>query len=150
MIILDIDGCVSDNRGFASFQEWREAIPIMKPNQPIIDLMTPSLANIMFVTGRGNEVRRLTIDWFHIHWPLAIERSMGFRFRPTNDLRPSDEIKSEILDDLKREGYPLPLLAIDDDARNIAMFQLRGISTMQHHMPGALGDYIIAGPGDKL
>ena len=137
MIIVDIDGCVLDNRRLPTYREWLTKIPVLKPNQPFIDMMTPVLPNCIFVTGRGEEVRQLTMDWFHVHWPEAIEKSMGFRFRPAKDRRPSEEVKSEILDMLDITGYPKPTIAIDDVKANIEMFQSRGIITMHHLLPGA-------------
>jgi hypothetical protein len=138
MIILDIDGCVLDNRRLPSYKEWLAAIPTLEPNQPLIDMMTPNLANVMFVTGRGEEVRQLTMDWFHVHWPEAIERSMGFRFRPANSYLPSEVVKLQILKDLEKAGYPKPTIAIDDVKANIEMFQSMGIITMHHLLPGAV------------
>ncbi len=137
MIILDIDGCVLDNRRLPTYREWLAAIPTMEPNQPLIDMMTPILGDVMFVTGRGEEVRQQTVDWFQVHWPLAIERSMGFRFRPANDWRPSEIVKLEIVEQLAAAGYPKPTIAIDDVKANIEMFQSLGIITMHHLLPGA-------------
>ena len=108
-------------------------------------MMTPVLSNVMFVTGRGEEVRQLTIDWFHVHWPRALEKSMGFRFRPANDRRPSEIVKREIIKQLATAGYPAPTIAIDDHEGNIKMFQSLGIITMQHRLPGASYKDLITG-----
>lgn len=137
MLIVDIDGCVLDNRRLPTYKEWLAKIPYLEPNQPFIDMITPVLKDVMFVTGRGEEVRQLTIDWFQVHWPLAIEKSMGFRFRPANDKRPSEEVKHQILLELEAAGYPKPTIAIDDVKANIDMFQSMGIITMHHLLPGA-------------
>jgi hypothetical protein len=137
MIILDIDGCVLDNRRLPTYKEWLAAIPSLRPNQPLIDMMTPSLPSVMFVTGRSEDVRELTMDWFHVYWPEAIERSMGFQFRPLGDKRASEYVKEDALARLAMQGYPKPTLAIDDVPANIAMFERHGLITMHHRLPGA-------------
>ncbi len=146
MIICDIDGVVCDNRVVRSFAEWEKLMRSLEPNTAFIKLLTPSLKDVMFVTARSERYRERTMAWFQIHWPLAIDRSMGFHFRPEGDFSSSDEVKLEILKGLSNAGYPMPTLAIDDITDNIAMFQNLGIPTMQHLMPGAFGSHDPATP----
>ncbi len=146
MIIVDIDGVVTDNRGITSFKQWERLFPIMEPNQALIELITPNLKHVMFVTGRSEQYRDSTMAWFQVHWPEAIEKSMGFQFRPSDDYRDSSLVKSDLLDRLKEAGYPLPTLAIDDVDSNIEMYRARGIPTMQHLLPDGVNRTDLASP----
>ena len=139
MIIVDIDGVVVDNRDCKSFKEWEDKFETMPPNDALIELLTPNLNRVAFVTARNTRYRERTLAWFQIHWPLAIEKGFGFWFRSALDYRPSPVVKSHLLDGMAVAGYPPPTLAIDDQDVNIEMFRARGIPTMQHLMPGASG-----------
>ena len=54
--------------------------------------------------------------------------------REENDYRPSSEVKKDIIE---REILPnyIPVIAIDDDIRNIQMYNDLGILTLQVKLP---------------
>ena len=131
MILVDIDGCVINYQPSTSYLDWLGKLDQGRPNHDLIDLLEPHINHAMFVTSRNETLRDETMNWFHTHWPAAIERSMGFRFREPNDTRPSQDVKRDLVDEIARQGYPKPTLAVDDKLDNIRMFQSLGIPTIQ-------------------
>ena len=64
----------------------------------------------------------ITLKWLHEHevrWDLLIMRASG-------DYRRSTQMKQEAVDQLRTRGYE-PVLAIEDDPRNVKMFENNGI-----------------------
>ena len=138
MIICDIDGVVCDNTKVATFDDWERTFDTMEPNSGLIKLLSPVLGDVMFVTGRSEKYRERTMAWFQVHWPEAIERSMGFQFRPLDQgSTSSDDLKRAAVKRLKAAGYPEPTLAIDDVGSNCRTYRDMGIPSMQHLVPMA-------------
>ncbi len=132
MIIVDIDGVITNNSGIEDFETWERKFPTMLPNKEVITLLDPLVETLVFVTGRSEKYKLDTLDWFRRFWPRAITKSHGFWFREKDEGHlDSSVVKSRILDDLVELGLPTPILAIDDIENNITMFKSRGITTLR-------------------
>jgi hypothetical protein len=81
---------------------------------------------IVLLTARPTKTRKDTIEWLRRHrvrWDLLVMRA-------TRDFRPSPEAKLEAVRALRAVGFDLRL-ALDDDARNAAMFRSEGIPCVE-------------------
>lgn len=82
----------------------------------------------MLLTARPRRVEATTLDWlarWGIRWDLLV-------MRPDRDLRPSPVSKREAVVALRGVGFDLRL-AIDDDPRNVAMFEEEGVPCLYVH-----------------
>ncbi len=142
--IMDIDGVYTDAR------EWEKVIPkentregwdyygskvnLSKPNKEIINIAKglQKLLPIIFITSREDRGSMREFTEHEIRTYSDGEINIGTHnklfMRKNNDLRSSAEVKQELLDEVKKQGYK-PVLAIDDSKENIDMFEENGIAT---------------------
>ena len=81
--------------------------------------------NIVILTARPVSIHRETLDWLeaqNISWDALIMRS-------EEDPMPSSEMKRLALNQIREAGF-LPVLALDDDPRNIDMYKEEQIPTI--------------------
>lgn len=133
-IIVDLDGTLCDcehRRHFIEKKDWKsfyESARVDKASQNVLNfvkLMTPS-HTILFVTGRPDEYRGLTEDWFEKHF---IDR--GFLFmRKTGDFRKDCIVKQEIYENEIKPNFNV-VLCIDDRKQVVDMWRSLGLECWQ-------------------
>lgn len=90
-------------------------------------LLDDSLHRVL-LTARPTTIQALTVDWLGRHslrWDLLVMRRGG-------DFSPSPDAKRSAVEDLRAHGFD-PLLAFDDDRRNVDMFHAEGIPCIYIH-----------------
>lgn len=140
-IIFDIDGTLANNKHRVHWLEgekkdWDKFYSEMDkdtPNKPIVMIFISLLMNIkpsykiICVSGRPEKYKHLTLKWF--------EEKIGFApnelyMRPDGDHRPDYQVKQEILDALKADGYEI-LFTVDDRKQVVDMWRRNGITCLQ-------------------
>ena len=143
--IFDIDGTLADAshrihhikkcpKDWDSFFEWmindRPFPHILKLAHTLHDAAElegdPCL---LFVSGRPERYRTMTIDWL-LSVGLLTDGRMRLYMRPDGDRRDDDIIKYEILQQLKDKGYE-PIMAFDDRDRIVKMWRANGVPCLQ-------------------
>lgn len=137
-VIVDIDGVVSDARARQHFLErrpkdWRSFFdaagedPLIVELAVLLRLLDPVL-RIVLLTGRPERVQGLTIAWLdrnRVRWDALAMRDGG-------NYGASTEFKRGVLHRLRAAGFE-PVLALDDDDRNVAMFRAEAVPTIHIH-----------------
>jgi hypothetical protein len=137
-VIFDIDGVLADathrqhlvNRGRNNWNAFFDACgadALIKPVAQMADLLDPSLT-IVLLTARPASVADLTITWLQKHrvrWDLLVMRDYG-------DYQLARDFKDYALHELRTFGFTVDL-AIEDDERNVAMFEQRGVPCLFHY-----------------
>ncbi|MEW6154816.1 MAG: hypothetical protein AB1673_12605 [Actinomycetota bacterium] len=138
-VVFDMDGVLSDATGRQHFlagpgrKDWNaffEACgddPVVEEVARLVELIDPAVT-VVLLTGRPVRVRRPTLEWLDRHklpWDLLV-------MRPYGDYGASLEFKRRTVTDLRELGFD-PRLAIEDDARNQAMFRDEGVPCIYLH-----------------
>jgi beta-phosphoglucomutase-like phosphatase (HAD superfamily) len=137
-VVVDLDGVLSDvtprlhhvtTRGRA--KDW-DAFFAAVPDDPLVEelhrlleLLDPDLA-VVVVSGRPARTRADTLAWlerYAVRWDLLV-------LRADSDRRPAPEMKREALGALQALDFDIRL-AVEDDARNAAMFRRAGVPCVQ-------------------
>lgn len=138
-VLFDLDGTLADGDHRLHHikkepKDWRayfaacggdETIPHMIE---LLEALDP-VFKVFIVSGRSDEVRSETMAWLRKHtdvfWPEddVIMRKAG-------DHRPDDEIKIEMLAEIRARGYE-PLFAIDDRSRVVVAWRAAGVPCLQ-------------------
>ena len=135
--VFDIDGTLANinhRRHYVQYhpKNWtafNRSMHLDTPNHDIIwllDLMRSNGSTILIASGRGEEQRDVTQAWLaahHVHYTRLY-------MRPAKDYRRDDIIKSEILDQMRADGFD-PTMAIDDRDQVVAMWRTRGLRCLQ-------------------
>ena len=138
IVVVDVDGVISD----ASHRQWyldgphkdwkgffeasSEDVPLLA-GLGLVDLFDERLG-IVLLTARPSSVLPKTVDWLlanEVRWDLLVMRREG-------DGRLSPKFKLAAVEGLRAYGFD-PLLALDDDVRNIEMFEQAGITPVYLH-----------------
>mgnify|MGYP001611034553 CR=1 FL=1 len=136
--IVDIDGVLSDAAGRQHFIEapqadWRAFFdacgddPLIEEVVRLLGLLDEELA-IVLLTARPSRVHHLTEAWllrYGIRWDVLIMRDFG-------DYLVARDFKQDAVRDLRRAGFD-PVIAFEDDRRNVEMFRAEGIPTIYIH-----------------
>ena len=83
---------------------------------------------VALVTARPARLAPTTLAWLDRHevqWDLIAMRT-------DDDHRTSSDTKRDLLVDLRVAGYQ-PVLALDDDVSNLAMYRSEGVATVYVH-----------------
>ena len=135
-ILVDLDGTLSDVSGRLhhierSPKDWDAFFaacvddPLIDQIARLLELLDPELV-VVLLTARPTKTRKDTIQWLRRHrvrWDLLVMRA-------NRDFRPSPEAKLDAVRALRAVGFDLRL-ALDDDARNAAMFRSEGIPCVE-------------------
>ena len=139
-IICDIDGTLADLEHRRKFVEttpknWDKFFEpervkqdkLIEPVRSVIQSLQRDNA-IIFVSGRREDLRSVTIDWLRKHglWmhPFIL------RMRKMDDRRADTLVKQEILAELQEDGWK-PWLAVDDRNSVVAMWREQGLTCLQ-------------------
>lgn len=137
-IICDLDGtlCNADHRRHfveqkpKNFKAFYEAAKNDEPNQWCVDIlegMDHLLYSVVFVTGRPEEYRQLTINWLETY--IGDKTSYHLAMRKTGDYRQDYIVKQEIYDEYLKD---LDILfCIDDRQQVVNMWRRNGLVCLQ-------------------
>lgn len=137
-VVVDLDGTLSDAAGRQHFldrspKDWRGFFqacgddPVLAHVARLVECLDPELL-VIILTARPVWVRDATMAWltrFDVRWDLLVMREEG-------DYRSSPDAKREAVSALQRFGFALRL-AVDDDPRNVQMFEREGIPCLYVH-----------------
>lgn len=137
-VVVDVDGVLSDAARRQHYLErpradWRAFFDacgddeVIDETRVLLDLLDPAL-RVVLLTARPQRVHPLTEAWlqrYAIRWDLLV-------MRPDGSFVSSPVYKAAALDGIVGHGFQVRL-GIEDDPRNVAMFQQRGIPCLYHH-----------------
>jgi hypothetical protein len=137
--LFDIDGTVADlshrlHHIQGEKKDWPAFFADCHGDAPIphIIKLAHDLAletDIVFVSGRSDQVREQTLAWLQTHFGDLIH-SPGIYMRREGDHRPDNLVKAELLDRILKDGYE-PIMAFDDRDQVVKMWRERGIPCAQ-------------------
>ena len=136
--LIDVDGVIADGEhrqhflsgGKKNWQGFFKAAPDDPPLLPgvtLLDLIDEATL-VVLLTARPESIHDETITWlreYDIRWDLLIMRGR-------RDHGPSPEMKRLAVEELRYAGFE-PVWAIDDDRRNITMYEEEGIPALYVH-----------------
>jgi phosphoglycolate phosphatase-like HAD superfamily hydrolase len=137
-VVFDVDGVLSDasgrqhylsgySRDWDGFFEAAGADPLIEEVARLLELLEPSLA-VILLTARPARIREITVAWlehFGLRYDLLVMRSGG-------DFLRAVEFKRRETRALKEYGFELRL-ALEDDRRNLEMFESEGVPCLYVH-----------------
>lgn len=137
-VIIDVDGVISDGEHRQHFLSGKQkkwgaffaASPGDAPLLPaitLLDLVDLETA-VVLLTARPETIHDETVAWlneFDVRWDLLVMRSR-------RDHGHSPDIKRLAVEELRAAGFEL-VLALDDDRRNISMFEEEDIPALYVH-----------------
>ncbi|TAN29010.1 MAG: hypothetical protein EPN30_02755 [Actinomycetota bacterium] len=138
-VLCDLDGVLSDaawRQHFiekGEYKDWDSFFencgddPFLEEVATVLSLLEKDLM-VILLTGRPSSVKRQTVSWlknYPLRWDLLIMRNHG-------DYSAAKEFKSESVDEIRRRGIE-PVLAFEDDRRNVDMFKAKGIPCVYIH-----------------
>lgn len=136
--LFDIDGTlalIDHRRRFLvgknpDWKSFNDAMGSDSPNRQVVGLYNALWESgkykLILVSGRGEEHRKLTETW--LTWnEIPYERLI---MRPENDFRSDVEIKQEILNLLRSEGYDISFV-VDDRNSVVEMWRNNGVTCFQ-------------------
>lgn len=137
-LCVDIDGVLADatHRQHLLESRWRDWDSfflaagddgLLAQQAVLLDTIAPDHV-IALVTARPSWIAELTRDWLETHqirWDLLVMRS-------DTDFRRSSAMKSAAVEQLRANDLE-PVLAFDDDARNVAAYAGLGIPCVYIH-----------------
>ncbi len=138
MVIFDIDGVLADASARQHFlkgvrPDWNAFFerchedPLIEEAARLLHVIDGRYP-IVLLTGRPISVMDLTISWlgrYQLRWDLLILRDYG-------DYAAARDFKARETARLREAGL-VPVLAFEDDARNVEMFQANGIPCVYVH-----------------
>ena len=136
--MFDIDGVLSDaasrqhyleggRRDWPAFFEACGDDPLIEEVARLLELLEPDL-RIVLLTGRPIRVQPQTLAWlerYELRWDVLIMRDFG-------DYSAAREFKEWTVEELRQAGLD-PVLAFEDDRRNLEMFRARGVPCVYIH-----------------
>ena len=133
-VIFDVDGTLCDVRpvrhyldsGKRNFHRFHSSSLFCRPNWGVLqaNMLLPRTLAAIVVTARENRYHRVTHDWLH-KWNIRHER---LYMRNWGDYRPDYEVKSEILEQIRNDGFN-PVHAFDDNPDVVRLWREHGIPT---------------------
>lgn len=152
-IIFDIDGTLSDlshRRHFVTNgnKDWDSFFDGMGDDKPtgvvaLAELLASyretllaagypaeGVFSLFSFTGRPDNYRAMTLAWLEKYTPTFI-RQADLYMRPAGDFRPDTEIKREMLNKIRADGFT-PLFVVDDRPSVIAMWKSEGLTVLEH------------------
>ena len=146
-VLVDIDGTLADCSHRIKFvqgarKDWKTFFRLdlvsrdrlIEPVAKTVLSLDSSGYSIIYVSGRNEALRETTEEWLARHglWINPYQLFM----RADGDYRSDVEVKSELLDMIREEGWK-PFLAIDDRSSVVSMWRSSGLVCLQ----AAEGDF---------
>lgn len=143
-IIVDIDGTlailnhrlhhVKNPEGKKNFDKFFAEAHKDTPKQNVIDIVS-SLSNdhvVIFLTGRPEKLREVTLKWLQTYVPINLERSIDYNLtmRPDGDYTPDDELKQSMYEELVKPKFDVVGI-FDDRQRVVNMWRRIGLTCFQ-------------------
>ena len=135
VVSVDVDGVRSDASGrqyhlHGAERDWSAFFEASVDDPPIPEgiRLVERLCDgrtVVLLTARPAGLADTTLAWLERHgirWDLLAMRRDG-------DRGSSPDVKRALLADLRADGYE-PVLAVDDDPRNLVMYRCEGVSTV--------------------
>jgi hypothetical protein len=142
-IIVDIDGTVSCCKhrldhflgiphAKIDWDAFEAGIPFDPPITEIIELVkavanSSDHCNIVFVTGRNERTKQMTLDWLHKHVGLRV---FEFYMRKENDRRHDYEVKKQLYEDHIQPYYDVRFV-LEDRKQCVDMWRGLGLRCLQ-------------------
>ena len=137
-IIFDIDGTLANCEHRIHWvrskpKNWPAFNRAMKDDTPNWDVIWMlrgwynSGVHILIASGRSDDDRSVTETWLKDVATVSYEK---LYMRASKDYRSDDIVKSEILDQMRADGYN-PTVAIDDRQQVVDMWRARGLRCLQ-------------------
>ncbi len=137
-VIFDLDGVLSDARGRQHYlaglrRDWDaffEACgedPLVPEVARLLELIDPQLV-VILLTARPARVREQTVEWlerYGVRYDLLVMRDHG-------EYLSADRFKQAEARALRAYGFDIRL-AVEDDPRNLEMFEREGIPCLYVH-----------------
>jgi uncharacterized HAD superfamily protein len=136
IVIVDIDGVLSDAAGRQRFIDWGDwqgffsAVsedPVIVEMHRLLSLLTQEV-RVVLVTGRPVRIMEETLAWLAKHdvrWDLLV-------MRDAEEISGVDNFKRHVLSALRDGGFSVEL-ALDDDPKNHAMYVREGVACLYIH-----------------
>jgi|TARA_Y100000310_G_C20586328_1_gene765584 FMN phosphatase YigB (HAD superfamily) len=142
-VIFDIDGTLADISQRLPFiqqtpKDWDSFKAAAVDDAPIPEIIwlarvvAAGAESVIYMSGRNESSREITWNWLKQNGLPEAPLYM----RADGDFRPDFEVKAELLERAKADGYD-PFMAIDDRTQVVEMWRSKGIRTLQV----AKGDY---------
>jgi len=139
-VCFDVDGTLADcehRRHFVSTKpkNWPAFNRAMKNDTPHLDIIWmlrtfhQAGVTILIASGRGEDDRAVTVDWLDNVAGIAGLYTKLY-MRPAKDYRSDDKIKSDILDQMRLDGFN-PTMAVDDRQQVVDEWRRRGLRCLQ-------------------
>lgn len=136
-IIFDIDGTLMNIEHRKKFVEqrpkdWDSFRELTKDDVPNLDVFAIAKAlqsqghNILIASGRNKSQRAITL--MQLMAQKLVFRDL--KMRSDKDFRPDTEVKSDMLDKFRAEGWD-PVLVFDDRTSVVNMWRDRGLRAVQ-------------------
>jgi hypothetical protein len=114
--------CIKDNPKYPMFNlYWQILVCMLAQNK---------LNNVYYFTGRSNDARSLTHDWFMNQGILAINDE-NLYMRPNSDLSRSADLKEKWLHSCFDCSTYYNIIAFDDNPDIINMYTKNGVTAFQ-------------------
>ena len=149
-IIFDIDGTLADVSHRRHLvdptkgrKDWGRFFDLMVDDPPLRDvcllaellgdhpLVNHGAVKLFVFSGRPETHRQQTEDWLRIHARSLLEKAEGVLMRAAGDFRPDTEVKRDMLNSIRKEGYDVRLV-VDDRPSVIAMWKKEGLTVLEH------------------
>jgi predicted secreted acid phosphatase len=134
-VVFDLDGTICDvserrkflTQGKKNWAAWNNNVHMDTPNVPVVAVLRAFMPQykIIFVSGRGEDVRQPTMQWLNTHIPELHVGSHNLFMRKARDYRDDAIVKSEIADEIEKEHEIF--CVFDDRQRVVNMWIQRGV-----------------------
>ena len=136
-ILVDLDGTLadiehrvhhvqSDNKNWKAFNDGMHADELNHWCADLVKAMQGENYKIIFITGRGEATRQMTVEWLE-------KKSITYDhlyMRPLKDRREDFEVKKEIYEDQIKDDYKV-VFVVEDRASVVKMWRSIGLVCLQ-------------------
>lgn len=128
--IVDVDGTVALRAEERGPFDWDKA-HLDRPNAPVVEVVRALSAHnrIVFVTGRFEAQRAMTLEWLDRHVTRSTRAPMLLT-RADGDLRRDDIVKAELFNEHIRAHFHVKGV-LDDRDRVVDMWRAMGLTCLQ-------------------